>query len=54
MSRSIEKIVRKAKEEKENSFINLSNPLRPFPQPYFSKRRTSPPSLSPADKKIKT
>ena len=54
MSHSIEKLVRTPKEEKENSFINLSNPLRPFSQPYFSLRRTSPPSLSLAAKKIKT
>jgi hypothetical protein len=54
MSHSIEKLVRTPKGEKENSFINLSNLLRPFLQSYFSLRRTSPPSLSLAAKKIKT
>jgi hypothetical protein len=54
MSHFIEKLVHTSKEEKENSFINLSNPLRPFPQSYFSLKRTFPPSLSLAAKNIKT
>jgi hypothetical protein len=54
MSHSIEKLVHTPKEEKENSFINLSNPLRPFSQSYFSLRRTFLPALRLAAKKIKT
>jgi len=54
MSRFIEELIDSPKKEKENLFINLPNPLRPFSQYYLSLRRTSLPSLSLAAKKTKT